>query len=495
VHSDTNPLLLSVVIPTLGRRELLETIEQLTTLPLCQNEYEIILGGNGPDSHDFLDKAQEVFGSKFENFHFQKFSEFVLTAEENALRSMRLAKGNHIWLLGDDDLLLRNGLLQVSKYAKLNCAGVFFNYKQMTSAAQVLPNPPFISMGASRELSFADLVSRLGIQSVPTGFGRFLIRRNLIDFDEWQVIIDKTSALFSHVLAFSLFLNNETIIWDQTPIVAYRQSSYHEGSNSTWKNYGKLKDVPWMTPFCGELAAQIRYLVENNIWSKHQAEFAMFNERENTIYQADYLLQQIILQIREAKLDITENLRDIDFNNLNWYYLHIAPSRLASYRKLETFSRNLNSTKRSSSLRELEDIERSMVHNSQDGLFSGGIAYWLDGYPVFGLPYGLVQIRTSVSERPLVIRIFELDEIESGSNFTFFKSSDAIALHNHNYEDTFFNSQIFAERSSWNVNSGVIEFHSIPRIYAWPSLLMMRLIRTAPTGIRKFFRNALIKRK
>jgi hypothetical protein len=491
----SGPLLLSIVIPTLGRPELLETIEQLMTLPLRENEYEIIVGGNGPGSYDFLNKAQQIFAAGFENLFIQKFADFALTAEENALRSMRLAKGKHIWLLGDDDLLLRNGLLEISKYAELNYAGVFFNYKQMTSGAHFLPNPPFITSGASRQLTFADLVSRLGIQSVPTGFGRFLIRRDLIDFDEWQKIIDATGALFSHVLAFLLFLRNEIIIWDQTPIIVYRQSSYHEGSNSTWKNYGQLRNEPWMTPFCGQLAGQLRFLVENQIWSTHQAEFAMFNERENTIYQADYLLQQIVLQIREAMLDIEQNLREVDLGNLKWYYLNVAPSRLPSYRKLESFSRSLNLSSKSASPMNLEDIEKSLVHNSQDGLFSGGISYWLDGYPVFGLPYGLVQIRTNMNQRPLVMRIFDLDRIALGYNFTFFEASSALALHEHDYGDIFFNSLAFAERSSWNENSGVVEFYSIPKIYAWPSLKLMRIARTTPKGIRKYFRKYFFKGK
>ena len=487
-----SPLVLSVVIPTLGRSELLETIEQLLTLPLDGHEFEVIVGGNGTESHDLLEEIEARFSSSIQNLQICKFDEFVATAEENAYRAMRLAVGNHIWLLGDDDLLLRNGLIEICSFAKSNFAGVFFNYRQMTSNAQILPNAPFMSSGMSRSLSFADLVSRLGIQSVPTGFGRFLIRRDLVDFDLWQQIIKESGALFSHVLAFAFFLQDEEIIWSNTPVLIYRQSSYHEGSNATWKNYGKLRNEPWMTPFCGQLAGQIRFLVENGVWSKHQAEFSMFNERENTIYQADYLLQQMSMQLREALLDSNENFRDLDLDNLTWFYLFIAPSRLPAFRRLESLSRALSSPASGGKKFDLEEIEKTFPHNSQDGLFSGGIACWLDGYPVFGVPYGLVQIRASVIERPLIMRIFDLDLLKTGDNFTFFGGSEDLILHVNNSKDVYQNSLHYKERSSWNIATGVAEFQSIPRIYAWPSLTLMRLVRRAPIFIRKYVKKFLV---
>jgi hypothetical protein len=482
--------LLSVVIPTLGREELNETLEQLSTLPMHSEDFEVIIGGNGPDSHSHMDFVLKVFSSKFKNLKVRKFESFLQTAEENTLRSVRLASGKHVWVLGDDDLLLREGLNSLARYAKQDYPGVFFNYKQMTSDSVLLPNPPFFSTGQNMQITFADLVSRLGIQSIPTGFGRFLIRRDLIDFDTWDLIIKSTGELFSHVLAFATFTQKDKIIWEQTPIIVYRQSSYHEGSDSTWRKYGELKSQPWITPFCGQLAGQIRFLVENGIWTVHQAEFSLLNERENTIYQADYLLQQIGKQLREAIRNRKENLRVKDLDSLGWFFLNIAPTRLPVFRKFYNLSRLIETEKwnAADALLKLEEIEDSFPLNSADGLFAGGIEFWVNGFPVFGLPYGLVQVKEMVSNRNLVMRIFDLDMVGEGHNFKFFKSRSDLTLEKINYDDIYLNSLRFESRSSWSLNSKLIEYYSIPRVYSNPSLYFMRLSRRAPRSVRKFLK-------
>lgn len=486
--------LLSVVIPTLGRKELNETLEQLFTLPMRYEDYEVIVGGNGPESFCFMDSVTKAFASKFKNLKVQKFDDFLPTAEENTLRSVRLASGKYVWVLGDDDLLLRAGLNSISKYANQDYAGVFFNYKQMTSDLTFLPNPPFFSTGQNMQITFADLVSRLGIQSIPTGFGRFLIRRDLIDFESWDLIIKSTGELFSHVLAFATFTQKHKIIWDKTPIIVYRQSSYHEGSDKTWRNYGKLKSQPWITPFCGQLAEQIRYLVENGIWTAHQAEFSLFNERENTIYQADYLLQQIGKQLREAVLSKGENLRDKDLDSLEWYFLNIAPSRLPVFRRFYNVSRLIQTEnwKAADVIFKLDEIEDSFPIYSADGLFSGGLEFWLNGYPVFGLPYGFVQVKEMSSHRNLVMRIFDLDVIGEGHNFKFFNSRDDLTLEKSNYDEIYLNSLRYAARDSWSLNSKLIEYYSIPRIYSKPSLYLMKVSRLMPKSIRSILKKFVV---
>jgi hypothetical protein len=331
------------------------------------------------------------------------------------------------------------------------------------------------------------LVARLGIQAIPTGFGRFVIRRDLINVNLWRNIISDTSPLFSHVIAFMHFTRNELILWEQTNILIYKQSSYHEGSDSNWKRFGEISNTPWLTPFNAGLTSQIRYLVESGIWSKHQAEFALFNERENVAYQSDYLLSQTLKQLRDAEIDPRQNLRPEDRSSLTWYFNHIAHSRLPFFRPLLEYSQNLELGK-PAPRRTLDNIEKILPQNGSDGAFSGGICRWLDGAPVFGLPYGYVQIVGEVEDRIAVMRIFDLDLIQSNPSFTYFDNISSLGEKEPDSWVLFEKSLSLESSFAWNSGFQSASFVSIPKIYATPSLIFMRIFRSIPKPVRKSLR-------
>jgi hypothetical protein len=333
---------LSVVIPSKGRHELEELLRQLCCLipPERHNEVEVIIGGNGQECHEYLSELSKKFVTSTLDINFKLFDQFLFTAEESALRIMREASGEYIWLLGDDDVLLRSGMDKLFHNLDLGNPAIYFQCAQMTSKGQLLPFSSVIASGKSFEISYSNLVARQGINANPNGFGRTVIKKEILNFDRWQEIINKTGALFSHVLEYSFALHGQKILIEPINLFIYKQNDYHEGSDSNWRKYGNHAGFAWITPFCGQLAGQIRYLVERDIWSRHEAEFSLFNERQNTMYIADYLLKNVYVQILAAVKDRSDKFRDIDIKNLSWFFEEIAPSRLISFRHLMNLYHN-----------------------------------------------------------------------------------------------------------------------------------------------------------
>jgi hypothetical protein len=359
----------------------------------------------------------------------------------------------------------------------------------MTSNGVQLEFLSVLSSGEQKIIHYSDLVSRLGIQSVPNGFGRFVVKRDLLNISRWEKIIEETGPLFSQVLEYSHAVSKGKILWEPNPILIYKQSNYHEGSNAIWKNYGQLVQSPWLSPFCGQLAGQIRYLVHHELWSKHQAEFGLFNERQNTLYIADYLLSNIHEQIKETNVDYSQSFRDQDLENLNWYFSSIATTRLMSFRKLMAIHDSIEYLSERDLRDRLSAAKKSFPQYSPAGPFSGGIVTWSSTKKVLGHPSGWLITRLGNHEIYKLLRFFDLDTILDPNEYTFFPTITGIFS-----KDVAVMSSTSLEEISWTGFESNYSDVPIPRIYALPSLIFMKFCRAFPSRIRKLVRIYYIRK-
>ena len=484
-----NKFKLSIAIPSKGRPELEELLGQLCRLiPLnIQSDVEVLIGGNGPECHPYLTSLSEKFDNYKLDIKFKMFDKFLFTAEESAFRIMREASGEYIWLLGDDDVLLRIGVDKLLNYVNSDHPAIYFQCAQMTSAGQLLPFSSVIASGKSFQISYSNLVARQGINATPNGFGRTLIKRDILDFDRWQNVIDSTGALFSHVLEYSFALGSQKILVEPINLLVYKQNDYHEGSDSNWRKYGAHSGFSWITPFCGQLAGQIRYLVESEIWSRHEAEFSLFNERENTMYIADYLLKNVYVQILASLENPGDRFREIDIENLTWFFEEIATSRSISFKHLLNLYNNKFRLRKVEIKHRLITESKIFPETALRDRFGAGICAWYGTFPVYGHPGGwVIAVPSQAAE---IISFLDPENAGNKSNSLFVSWEQG---NNFDFNSLEMNSETISP--SWVIGNKQPNEVSIPAVYSGPSIAYMRIARMLPRGLRNIFKSVLSKK-
>ena len=115
---------LSICIPTYNRARLLENCLHsiVNCIPSFQFEYEVCISDNGS-----TDETNDVIQSFTQRLN-------IVTSKNQAnmghvynfLRVVDIAKGDFVWLIGDDDFLLPDALLRLNSLLRLNPNVDFF---------------------------------------------------------------------------------------------------------------------------------------------------------------------------------------------------------------------------------------------------------------------------------------------------------------------------------------------------------------------------------
>lgn len=113
-----NKLLISVAIPTYNRAGILEKLLQRLVLQTenLQEVIEICVSNNG--SQDNTAQIISDFVKKYPNLIRARQNDTNLGFDENIVKVIEMSKGEFIWLLGDDDIIVDDGILKVINFIK-----------------------------------------------------------------------------------------------------------------------------------------------------------------------------------------------------------------------------------------------------------------------------------------------------------------------------------------------------------------------------------------
>lgn len=122
----TEPNLLSICIPTYNRKkELSECLESIFSQAYSREDIEVLVSDN--NSSDSTFDTVRAFKEKGHPISYYK-NESNVGPENNFRLAMLRAKGKYVWLIGDDDKLGENSIIEVVKSIQTNCALLIVNF-------------------------------------------------------------------------------------------------------------------------------------------------------------------------------------------------------------------------------------------------------------------------------------------------------------------------------------------------------------------------------
>lgn len=116
-----NKILLTIAIPTYNKVACLENLLNniLSQVAELEENIEICISDN--NSPDNTQKVVAKFKENHPNLINYNRNKENLGAEKNMLLVIEMSKGEFVWLFGDDDLIVPNGLKDVINFIKNNC--------------------------------------------------------------------------------------------------------------------------------------------------------------------------------------------------------------------------------------------------------------------------------------------------------------------------------------------------------------------------------------
>lgn len=212
----------SIVIPTYNRRNTLHRqLKALESLGAFDDDRIEVVVGNNASSDGTKELLLDLKNRLGKGFLAINYEAHVGSAEENVARLVHEASGEYVWLLSDDDVILRSSygyLLELIATGRSECF-VFDNASPSISMeSRVDAETHTIGVFLPGQLSgrlaggvidYEEFMCQFGLTSYGALISRYVMRRELI-LDALDEYI-KTAVIYSHVFAFLECLSDKRV--------------------------------------------------------------------------------------------------------------------------------------------------------------------------------------------------------------------------------------------------------------------------------------------
>lgn len=233
--SDNRPVL-TIAIPTYNRCEKLKELIYCIEKQTCSDAIEVLVSDNC--SSDGTYEMMKVIEKDFDNLTYYR-NQTNVGADRNFLLCYEHAKGNYVWLVGDDDLVMDGAIESIVEQLESNPDGLFLNSSVLLKRKPVITTK---KIGCYGQLSFENLdefVAAIGINL--TFVSSMILRTNNVrDCRDKERYID-TLFIQSHVALMSMPFKGHYIINDFNCIAANANKTINYDLYKIWgKNYYEL---------------------------------------------------------------------------------------------------------------------------------------------------------------------------------------------------------------------------------------------------------------
>jgi hypothetical protein len=270
---------LTIVIPTLGRPGLLNSLKQLSrwkeSNKNTSDSIEIIVFHNAKAisasslSSEALElilelSAKLIIGDRpFEG------------AELSFRQALSFVKAGYVLPLTDDNVFLNeafNAAIEVVN--RENFDWVHFN--SITNS-----NSNFLISSLFYECEATELINRIGVNFSLCCISRSLFRIEDIDFALWDELITKKQSVFSFAVILAISFNKKRVALCQLPIENRSIHSYDTSMHSwerQWKAHAKLNSDKYLNPFTVHLSALHEELINSKVLDVGKMEYMVVME-------------------------------------------------------------------------------------------------------------------------------------------------------------------------------------------------------------------------
>ena len=238
---------LTVVIPTRNRCHLLrETIKRFQDARKRLSDpvlVELLVVDNCSNDNTF--EMLRNLNETDKTISYRKQAALRETAEMSMAHAVEMAKGQYVWVFGDDDIPHEDSLASLIKSLKEGKDFYLLNCKIQ------LPNKAaftYLPKEKCKNYSFAkDLWLELGFVSATTTISSLCFRRSMFDLGAFEQYAE-LSEVYSHSVALFSMFHGGTASIISTPLFTYSQNT-SEKEERRFKDYFKQKSLPFFFPF------------------------------------------------------------------------------------------------------------------------------------------------------------------------------------------------------------------------------------------------------
>lgn len=307
------PVLLSIVIPSYNGAErvinLLKILEEIVPESV-KAELEIIISDNQSDPK--IQLPEEIgLGNRVK---IVSPSMHLLTAEENLLFALQHSNGSYCWILGDDDVPIKNGfqmlleLVQTSEFELMIFNSLAFDINSNSWDIHRLDLDRLIN-----KMPFVDFVKRAGFWSITAGFSTLAFKRTAFDLIFMQNLHIDGLKIYSHVTTLLKSFHDKSFAAIALPLVKYSSNSFDDESAAAiikdphWIRYAQNQDEPYRSPWTLSFIRQIKVLEDEKVFSMEDL-FDVLDQGHlgQRFYLFDFVLafvvDQVSFQIRDDSL-------------------------------------------------------------------------------------------------------------------------------------------------------------------------------------------------
>ena len=279
---------LTVIIPTKNQKNNLVKIVTSLKKSLNQIEHQIFISNN---SDSDLDKNL----LDLEISHL-KTPEIFHTAEEHIFWAVQQISGEYVWLLGDDDFPIENG---VKKLAEIVNQGSF-DCLTFNGTRSDLKGNQFIKMINYKKNYRGKLqyfYEDSGLINGPASISLYVTRTEFLSKKYMREIQDLNAPIYSHLTFFLRCFRNANFAYFPIDIIQHSKSDKQNNKqiSSNWANYANNSDNFYYFPWTLGLLRNISYLIKNQAIKKEFLSKIIETNPKNKKYQ---LISQIENYIR-----------------------------------------------------------------------------------------------------------------------------------------------------------------------------------------------------
>lgn len=248
--------LLGILIPTYNRpKRVHELLKQILELNLGR-ELTVYIAENGVESQ--LQEILREFGEL--SIKHMLANRIYETSEENLFRCWSEIESEYVWLLGDDDVIIKDTVSELIKIVSKRKAKIIkFNNLFITNEGTRLPVLGMRMQSSHHNVTMKQFVERLGFWFSAAGYSTWIFKKDLISQEVASEWIQRfRSPIYSHVTLFLKVFSGSVIEVRNSPLVYYRINPYVNGSRE-WSRYTKRNlfpnYYPWTLGFLEQLYA------------------------------------------------------------------------------------------------------------------------------------------------------------------------------------------------------------------------------------------------
>ncbi len=396
---------INVIIPTLGKREYVNTV--ISTLHGYSSRYKnvsikIFVSINQKDSS--YTPVEVVSPQNSSNFsvHVIKPPSYQPSTETHLLWCLRWYLQNinepesYVWPLTDNDPLIAAGFDAVIDFLRVENSDIFLvNNIWGDTLGQALPSPSYPVNKLVWHGSASTLFRSSGFEHATSNIGGFFIRSSFIS--EHVLILFEKTILRAETCAhawwlFEIASSTNYFFLLSTPIVMNKFNVHHFDHSSTWKENAERNGVCSYHDWIVGYLSHFDYYIKEGLLSYEDIRTAMISEPQRgiVIFLND-ILRRIFMQAKLALVDDSERFAVDQISLIKKIFNNVYPLRSPMINDLCTVLSLENLDSKSRLLSYKHAISFRAVEESQ-GEFSILFRNAFHGYYIFEHVEGFVAV-------------------------------------------------------------------------------------------------------